>query len=82
MLGVLVSNLTCKDKRNSGNHDIFWDILVCFLHNQILPLRQSDLLVHQGELLYAGSCNVGNPGNFSNNVMSFNHRMVFALTKK
>ena len=40
------------------------------------------LLVHQGELLYAGSCNVGNPGNFSNNVMSFNHRMVFALTKK
>ncbi len=42
----------------------------------------SDLLVHQGELLYAGSCNVGSPGNFSNNVMSFNHRMVFAFTKK
>ena len=66
MLGVLVSNLTCKDKRNSGNHDIF----------------RMFLFVSQGELLYAGSCNVGNPGNFSNNVMSFNHRMVFALTKK
>ncbi len=75
MLGVLVSNLTCKDKRNPGNHDIFRIFLFV---SHIL----SDLLVHQGELLYAGSCNVGNPGNFSNNVMSFNHRMVFALTKK
>ena len=74
MLGALVSNLTCKDKRNSGNHDIFRIFL--------FVSHISDLLVHQGELLYAGSCNVGNPGNFSNNVMSFNHRMVFALTKK
>ena len=59
---------------------IFFRIFLFVSH--ITKYCHSDLLVHQGELLYAGSCNVANPGNFSNNVMSFNHRMVFALTKK
>ena len=37
MLGVLVINLTCKDKRNSGNHDIEFN----------LPLVYSNYLSHQ-----------------------------------
>ena len=61
---------------------LFFRIILFVSH--ITKYWYSDLLVHQGELeiLSARSCNVANPGNFSNTVMSFNHRMVFSLTKK
>ncbi len=59
---------------------IFFRIFLFVSH--ITKYSHSELLVHQCELLYAGSCNVANPGNFSNNVMSFNYRIVFSLTRK
>ncbi len=34
MLGVLVINSTCKDKRNSGNHDITKKIRLLFIYSR------------------------------------------------
>ena len=44
MLGVLVINSTCKDKRNSGNHDIILNSSNC---NLLLEVKEGQSLTQR-----------------------------------